>query len=379
MLTIARPLQKMPWQPRVSLLDRYILGEMIRPFIFGFGIFTAIAAVIGTVFYLIRNMVEHNLGILSAIQVFFLRLPTFAVLGIPMAMLFGSLLAYSQLSRRSELIACKSCGISAVRLVRPALLAGFCALLFTFALNELVAPPLAYRAIKTLEVAIQRPQPTFQTRNIFYRRFAHGQLQQLFFAHRFDGEVMGQVTVVNFAQGQLREIITAKEAEWQGSAWLFRQGTYHHLRSSLHYDVAETFSERTFAYPRTPLELAMETRAPEFMTSREIYHYLQVLAESGDAKRLRQWRVQLQEKLSLPFLCLSFAVVGAVLGISSPRQGQGRAFGLSVAIIFGYYVGAFVFSAFGEGGAVSPIVASWLPKIMVSAIALGMLYHANRH
>ncbi|QLL29347.1 LptF/LptG family permease [Thermosynechococcus sichuanensis E542] len=379
MLAIARPLQKMPWQPRVSLLDRYILGEMIRPFIFGFGIFTAIAAVIGTVFYLIRNMVEHNLGILSAIQVFFLRLPTFAVLGIPMAMLFGSLLAYSQLSRRSELIACKSCGVSAVRLVRPALLAGFCALLFTFALNELVAPPMAYRAIKTLEVAIQRPQPTFQTRNIFYRRFASGQLQQLFFAHRFDGEVMGQVTVLNFEQGQLREIITAQEAQWHGSAWLFRQGTYHHLTGDREYDAAETFAERRFPYPRTPLDLAMETRAPEFMTSREIYHYLQVLAESGDTKRLRQWRVQLQEKLSLPFLCLSFAVVGAVLGISSPRQGQGRAFGLSVAIIFGYYVGAFIFTAFGEGGAVSPIVASWLPKMIVSAIALGMLYHANRH
>lgn len=379
MLTIARPLQKMPWQPRVSLLDRYILGEMIRPFVFGFGIFTAIAAVIGTVFYLIRNMVEHNLGILSAIQVFFLRLPTFAVLGIPMAMLFGSLLAYSQLSRRSELIACKSCGVSAVRLVRPALLAGFCALLFTFALNELVAPPMAYRAIKTLEVAIQLPQPTFQTRNIFYRRFAGGQLQQLFFAHRFDGEVMGQVTVLNFEQGQLREIITAQEAQWQGSAWHFRQGTYHHLTGDREYDAAETFAERRFPYPRTPLDLAMETRAPEFMTSREIYHYLQVLAESGDTKRLRQWRVQLQEKLSLPFLCLSFGVVGAVLGISSPRQGQGRAFGLSVAIIFGYYVGAFIFTAFGEGGAVPPIVASWLPKMIVSAIALGMLYHANRH
>ncbi|MFN4279079.1 LptF/LptG family permease [Thermosynechococcus sp.] len=379
MPAIARPLQKMPWQLRVSLLDRYILREMIRPFVFGFGVFTAIAAVIGTVFYLIRNMVEHNLGILSALQVFFLRLPTFAVLGIPMAMLFGSLLAYSQLSRRSELIAWKSCGVSPLRLVRPALLAGFCALLFTFALNELVAPPMAYRAIQTLEAAIQRPQPSFQTNNIFYRRFAEGQLRQLFFAHRFDGKVMGEVTVVNFEQGQLQEIITAKEAEWQGRAWLFRQGTYHRLRRDRDYDVAETFSERRFAYPRTPLELALETRAPEFMTSREIYHYLQILAESGDAKRLRQWRVQLQEKLSLPFLCLSFALVGAVLGISSPRQGQGRAFGLSVAIIFGYYFGAFIFTAFGEGGAVSPILASWLPKVIVGAIALGMLYHANRH
>jgi len=364
--------------PRLSLLDRYILREMIRPFVFGFGIFTAIAAVIGTVFYLIRNMVENNLGIFSAVQVFFLRLPTFAVLGIPMAVLFGSLLAYNQLSRRSELIACKSCGVSPLRLVCPALMAGLLALIFTLGLNELVAPPLAYRAIETLRAAIAQPVPNYHPRNIFYRSFAEGQLQQLFFAHTFDGRVMGEVTVLNFQDGELREILKAEAAEWQPNVWVFRQGALYRLNAAQDYETVEPFTERHFAYPRTPLDLARETRDPEFMTSREMLHYSQILAESGDVKRLRQWQVQLQEKLSLPFICLSFAVIGAVLGISSPRQGQGRAFGLSVAIIFGYYVVSFIFTAFGEGGAVNPIIASWLPKLGVTAIAIGMLWHANQ-
>jgi lipopolysaccharide export system permease protein len=365
--------------PYLSLLDRYILRQMIQPFVVGFGIFTAIAAVIGTVFYLIRNMVENNLGIFSAVQVFFLRLPTFAVLGIPMAVLFGALLAYSQLSRRSEVIACTSCGVSPVRLVCPALMAGFLALILTFGLNELVAPPLAYRAIETLRTAIGQPVPTYHPKNIFYRRFAHGQLQQLFFAHTFDGRVMGEVTVLNFQDGELREILRAEAAEWQGAVWIFRRGALYRLNPAQDYEAVEPFGERYFAYPRTPLDLAQETRDPEFMTSREMYHHSQILAESGDMKRLRQWQVQLQEKLSLPFVCLGFALIGAVLGISSPRQGQGRAFGLSVAIIFGYYVVSFIFTAFGEGGAVSPIVASWLPKTVVTAIGIGMLHHANQH
>ncbi|WP_237269076.1 LptF/LptG family permease [Parathermosynechococcus lividus] len=147
--------------PYLSLLDRYILRQMIQPFVVGFGIFTAIAAVIGTVFYLIRNMVENNLGIFSAVQVFFLRLPTFAVLGIPMAVLFGALLAYSQLSRRSEVIACTSCGVSPVRLVCPALMAGFLALILTFGLNELVAPPLPTAPLKPCARPLANPcQPT---------------------------------------------------------------------------------------------------------------------------------------------------------------------------------------------------------------------------
>lgn len=372
---IHRPLLSVP-----SRLDRYLLTEMIAPFIFGFGLFTAIAAVIGTVFYLIRLMVDRQLPLFTAIEVFFLRLPTFAVLGVPMAVLFCSLIAYSRLSRRSEIIACKSCGIGPQRLVVPALLGGVLALLLTLLLSEAISPALSYRGHLILATHLDESALPYRSANIFYRQFQDHRLAQIFFAHTFDGEAMGDVTVLNFDQGQLQEMILADTALWNDTdqAWDFRQGSIYQVNPDQSYRTVRPFSLEQFDYSRTPLDLAWETRVPEHMNSQDMRHYIKILRQSGDQRQVRHWQVQLQDKSSLPLVCLSFALIGSVLGINSPRSNRSRAFGLSVVIIFGYYVFAFICTAFGEGGMITPIMAGWLPKGILTLLGLGLLYQASR-
>ncbi|MDS3861414.1 LptF/LptG family permease [Thermosynechococcaceae cyanobacterium BACA0444] len=370
-----------PWLPiSLPVLDRYLLLEMIAPFIWGLGIFTIIAAVIGTVFELIRRVLDSGLGVAEAGQVFLLRLPSFIVLGIPMAILFGTLMAYSRLSRRSEIIACKSVGIGARRLVVPALLAGLVAMTSTWALNEYVVPASSYQAYLRLKAGIDQPVTPFQERNIFYREFAQRYLQQIFFAQEFDGQVMQGVTILNFGQGLLSEIIAAESAEWfePERAWKLSNGTRYLLDGNQAYQEVVPFTHQAFTYRRTPLELAQEIRTPEFMSSGEVKDFLGILLQSGDQKRIRTWRVQLQEKRSLPWVCLLLALIGSVLGINSPRSNNAWAFGLSVAVIFSYYLVSFVTISFGQGGILSPFVASWSPKIGLGLIGILLLIQAQR-
>ncbi len=377
------PVKLSHFQPgliRLSVLDRYLLLEMISPFVWGLGIFTTIAAVIGTVFELIRRVIDSGLPLSAAVQVFFLRLPSFVVLGIPMAVLFGTLMAYSRLSRRSEIIACKSVGIGAVRLVVPAILAGVLCLGLTWTINELIAPPAAYQAYLTLKAGINQPVAPYQERNIFYREFAQRYLQQIFFAHEFDGQVMQGITVLNFNQGLLGEIIAAESAEWLASeqAWAFNNGTRYLLNGSQAYRDVVFFERQRFPYKRTPLDLAQEIRTPEFMSSTEVQNFLRLLIQSGDQRRIRNWRVQLQDKRSLPVVCLLLAVIGAVLGINSPRSNNAWAFGLSVVVIFAYYLISFIASSFGQGGVLSPFVAGWSPKMILLLVGIGLLFQAQR-
>lgn len=374
--------QTRAWRwPTLPVLDRYLLVEMIAPFVWGLGIFTMIAAVIGTVFELIRRVIDSGLGVADAGQVFLLRLPSFIVLGIPMAILFGTLMAYSRLSRRSEIIACKSVGIGAWRLIIPALLAGLLAMGSTWALNEYVAPASSYQAFLTLKAGIDQPIKPFQERNIFYREFAQRYLQQIFFAHEFDGQVMQGVTVLNFEQGLLSEIIAAESALWlePQQAWELSNGTRYLLGANQAYEEVLPFTRQAFSYPRTPLELAQEIRTPEFMSSSEVKDFLKILLQSGDQRRIRNWRIQLQEKKSLPFVCLLLALIGATLGINSPRSNNAWAFGLSVVVIFSYYLVSFVVTSFGQGGVLSPMIASWSPKLGLGVIGILLLTQAQRH
>jgi lipopolysaccharide export system permease protein len=72
-------------------MDRYILSEMLLPFLFGVGAFTTLVMAVSSLFELVRLVVEAGLSIAVALQVFLLRAPGIIVLTFPMAMLLATL------------------------------------------------------------------------------------------------------------------------------------------------------------------------------------------------------------------------------------------------------------------------------------------------
>ena len=106
----------------IPLLDRWILSQLIPPLIFSISAFTVVSVSVGVMFDLVRKIVEFNLPLNTALNVFILKLPGFVVLSFPMATLLASLLTYSKLSSNSELKALRGIGISIYRIILQSLL-----------------------------------------------------------------------------------------------------------------------------------------------------------------------------------------------------------------------------------------------------------------
>ena len=123
---------------RLPLMDRWLVGELIGPLMFGIAAFTAVSLSVGVVFELVRRVAESGLPLLAALQVLLLRLPGFLVLAFPMATLMATLLAYSNLTGKSELTALRSVGVSTRRMVVPALAVSLLMSLLTFMFNDLI-------------------------------------------------------------------------------------------------------------------------------------------------------------------------------------------------------------------------------------------------
>jgi lipopolysaccharide export system permease protein len=89
---------------------------------------------------------------------------------------------------------------------------------------------------------------------------------------------------------------------------------------------------------------------------------LRILDQAGDRKEARKLRVRIQEKFSFPAICLVFGLIGASLG-SRPngRTSRSQGFGISVLLIFLYYLLAFVFSSLGVKGTLTPLLSAWSP------------------
>jgi lipopolysaccharide export system permease protein len=358
----------------LSLMDRYITSQLIMPFLFGVGAFSAIAVSIGTLFDLVRKVTSDDLPLNLAIQVFLLRLPEFVVYALPMSTLLAALIAYGRLASDSELIALRGCGISVRRMVVPALILSLAVTGCTFALNEAIAPQTTYQASVLLNQTLKKDRPTYKERDIFYREFtnlpqANGKteeaLSELFYAKQFDGQHMINLTVLTFNQKNLQQIVSAKSAVWNPTqnVWDFFEGTVYAVAPDGSYSSIVEFQQQPFAIARTPLDLATWNKDSNEMNIAEAQRYLSLLNQSADEQTIRKLMVQIQRKYAFPFVCVVFGLIGAVLGSKPGRTNRATGFGLSILIIFVYYTLAFLSAALGQAGAFSPIMAAWLPNI----------------
>jgi lipopolysaccharide export system permease protein len=379
-----------PWR-WLPLMDRWLLGELIGPLLFGIGAFTAVSLSVGAVFDLVRRIAESGLPVGIALQVLALELPSFLVLSFPMATLMASLLTYSKLSGNSELTALRSVGVSAWRMVSPALALALVMTLLTFAFNEAVVPHTLRQAEATRDRAVGKAVLGEDRERVSYSRFGNvtqpdgsrdRTLTHFFYAQRMNQGVMEQVTVLDLSQPGQRLMLTAKEGRWneQEAMWEFLDGRLYVVSEQGGENITSaTFDRYLYPLGNQPLKVAKLPTDAELLTIGQARTAERLLRESGDPQAARKLRVRIQEKFSFPAVCLVFGLLGSCLGVRpNARRSRSQGFGLSVLLIFAYYVVAFSFSAMGVNGALTPQLSAWLPVAIFLLIGAGLLRQASR-
>jgi len=367
-----------------SLMDRYIASELLPPFLFGVGAFSSIIMAIDALFELVRKVVEAGLPPTIALQIFALKLPYVIVFSFPMSTMLSSLMTYSRLSSDSELIAMRSCGVSVYRLVLPSIVLSFLVAGMTFFFNEAVVPATNYQATQTLQRALKE-KPSFKQQNIWFPQYrdktnASGKkekvLSHLFYADTFDGELMRGLTILDRSREGVNQIVVAESAGWNPSLniWDFYNGTIYLVNTDNSYRSIARFKHQELKLPRTPLTLAQNKRDFNEMNIVEAQQQLDVIRLSGDAQQVRKLKVRIQQKVAIPFVCVVFGLVGATMGTKPQRTGRGTSFGVSVVIIFSYYLLYFITGEVATAGAISPFLGAWLPNFFGLAAGGWMLF-----
>ena len=369
----------------LSLMDWYIATELIPPFLLSVGIFSSLGVAIGYLSDLTNKVVDSNLPMVSAIEILLLKVPEFIAYSLPIAVLLATLLTYGRLSSDSELVALRSCGISLYRLVTPAAVLSLVVACAAFTFNETIVPAANYRATAILIEAIQEEYPFWQTKDIFYPdyeevKLPNGEtirkLKSLFYAERFDGKKMQELTIVQWLGKSLNQIVISDSATWnyKQDTWDFFDGTIYEISPDASYRDALPFNHRQLALSRTPFDLALQGRNPYEMNISQALKYMKLLRLIGDEKKLLTFQVRTQQKLSFPFICLVFGLVGSTIGSRPRYASRATSFGLCLAIVFSYYILAFLSGSMGMIGILSPFMAGWLPNFLGLGVGIWLLY-----
>ncbi|MEP0759479.1 MULTISPECIES: LptF/LptG family permease [unclassified Coleofasciculus] len=373
----------------VSVMDRYIGTELVAPFLFGMGFFSSIGVTIGSLFDLMRRTVDVGLPASLVLKVLLLSLPQFMAYAFPASVLLAALLTYSRLSADSELVALRSCGVSIYRLVLPAIVLSFVVTGIAFTFNEYVVPAANYQAKVSLDKALNKEKPSFQERNIFYPEYTkvklpNGQreqvLKRLFYAEKFDGQKMEGLTILDWSQEGLNQIVTSQSAAWNPgqNTWDFFKGTIYLISPDASYRNILKFEHQQLQLPRTALDLANSGRDYGEMNLAQARERLKLERLSGNQQKIRKLLIRIHQKIALPFACVVFGIVGAALANRPTRTSKATGFGISVIVIFAYYLLMSVGDALGLSNFLSPVIAAWLPNLFGLGAGAWFLLRAAR-
>ena len=133
---------------RPTILDRYVVREVLPPSGLGLLLFTFIL-VLDQISQLMKILVSRGADLPTVVRAFLYLLPSIFSVTIPMAFLLGVLLAFGRLASDSEIVALRASGVSPLRLLRPVLVLSTLAMCATFYVVA-VALPASNQAYREL-------------------------------------------------------------------------------------------------------------------------------------------------------------------------------------------------------------------------------------
>jgi lipopolysaccharide export system permease protein len=87
---------------RLRLLDRYVLSELLYPFIFGVAAFSSIFIASSMLFKIVQYITTYGASMTSVAKLFIYSLPEVINYTFPMSMLLASLMAFGKLIRQQR-------------------------------------------------------------------------------------------------------------------------------------------------------------------------------------------------------------------------------------------------------------------------------------
>lgn len=367
----------------MRILDRYLVREIAGPLGLGFLVYTFIL-LLDALFDTAEMIIRRGLPVATVGKLLLLALPNIIVLTIPMALLFGVLIAIGRLSSDSELVALRSTGVSLLSLYRPILLISGALTVLNTVLMVLVLPWGNHQLqLERLSILTRSISSQVQPR-VFWNEWENQMLyvfeappgepwHGVFLAESIPSTQENRLTVAD--RGQVRvdddgeRVILELEDAYVHEVDLSRPDTYQVSR----HGRMEVLIEDQFATEQRARVSA--SKGIRELTLGELTQWARDRRRPAEIRRLA--RVEIHKKFSIPFACLVFGIFALPLGFNNRRGSKASGFALSILVILVYYVILDSGEKSAQAGGLAPWVAMWSPNILLSALGLFLLARRN--
>lgn len=358
---------------------RLYFSYLVQRTLFGvLGLFTVIWLLVVSV-DLVEAMREvgkvEGAGFSEAIRMTLYRTPQLILTLSPFVFLFGTLWAFGQMAKSSEVAVMRAAGLSVWRLVAPPVVLSIAAGIATILLFDPVAAELAGRAqaIKN-DMRGKKANMVESFRDGIWLRQEQDGISAIIHASTYDpdSQSLSGVTVWRHTtDGVFRD------------RWDAPHGEVNETTFVLH-DVRRTTLLRE-AEPIRPVEsfdISIDLRAlredkakPDALSVWELPDFTQVMSSAGMSTT--EYQLRFHDLWSLPVRLAAMALIACAfaLGMNARVGGTAALMGVGIGTGFALFILSELSTAIARANIVPIIIASWAPSMLAVVFAVTLLLY----
>jgi lipopolysaccharide export system permease protein len=357
---------------RFSLCDRFMVKELLAHFVLGVVVFSLIAFFSDVLLSFLNDLQRVGLDASKAAWLMALQFPKSVALVLPAASFLATLLVFNQLNQTLQLAALRLTGLSLYRLAVPAIALGVLAAGISFWLNDAVIPQCNVTTEAVKQAAVQSGNLPAGNQSFVFRDYDSNtqQLRQLVYVSNYNGQTLGNTTVIDLSKPNVLQLIQARSGQWNPLRWTFNNANLYVIgltQDLLVFNHLGQFQLNNLITQQNQEDDPSRFRA-KFLGFWDLWAAINRREAEGTPVTKGTY-IGLWEKLTLPLSCLVIILNAVPLALAPPRSGEQRGFLFALAMMFGFYLVRSLCVALGQAGVfgasaslmLNGVLAAWLP------------------
>ena len=351
-----------------KILDQYILKKFFINFIYIILSFTIIFIIVDIIDN-IDKFISRGLSNKEMFDYYLLSIPWYISIALPMTLLIATIITFVTLQKNNEITALKASGISIYRISSSLIIMGviFCFLAFYF--ENIIVINTSNKRIPIEKKLKNKKTFTTKKNDIYYH------LDNAFLAiknYNYNNDTGKNISIQFYNGPDLVSRIDAEKMIWEKETdnWKLKQIK---IRNWINGKVFFTNKSDSLMNIKdlSPSIIKKDNINPEEMNYWELSSFINKLKNKG----LSYTRWSVNKFFKTAFCCSSLIMIlfGITLSITSPRSNYTTGIGLSIVVIFLYYLLIKLGQSLGYNAVLSPFLSVWFVNILFIIFGAFML------
>lgn len=356
-------------------IDRYLLTLFWSSFFAGLLIFVTLFVATDAMSTIIKYQ-GVSTGVFIKYYAYFAPEVIYKML--PIACVVGMVMTISSLNRGSELVALFASGMSLFRVSRIVFISIICICGFSYYMSDQLLPMFSKNKSFVYYNDMEKNPSKFQTiktNKIWYR--SKNAIYNIKTLNAEGNKAQGLTLYFFNDKWDLIQMLTANSVMMNGAQWLLQNGTITVFSEDSSFPMNDRFLEKTIVMTEEAQDLRSTGQTSDLLTQKQLSRFIEKNKDAG--LDTIKYEVDFHSKFSFALAGLVMSLLALPFCVDKARGGGMMInIGICLGLVLVYWIFYSSTQTLGQHGTLKPIVAAWMPNVVMLAFGTTLLLRKKR-